>query len=87
VHSENNRREMLELFDLDSRRLCVIPHGAQTLFNDHFEHPRTSARRDLDLPDDTRIVLFFGLIKRYKGLEYCCRHSSGSRRGAATSRC
>jgi glycosyltransferase involved in cell wall biosynthesis len=70
VHSENNRREMLELFDLDPRRLCVIPHGAQTLFNDHFDIPRASARRDLGLPDDTRIVLFFGLIKRYKGLEY-----------------
>jgi len=70
VHSENNRREMLELFDLDPRRLCVIPHGAQTLFNDHFDIPRTRARHDLGLPDDTRIVLFFGLIKRYKGLEY-----------------
>ena len=69
LHSESNRREMLELFDVDPEKLCVIPSGS---LNVCFDHPgsSTSNRRRLGIPEHTRVILFFGLIKRYKGLEY-----------------
>ncbi len=70
VHSENNRRELLSLFALDPAKVSIIPLGAQTVFTDHFDVTRSAARASLDLPDAARIILFFGLIKRYKGLEY-----------------
>jgi glycosyltransferase involved in cell wall biosynthesis len=38
---------------------------------DHFgtPMPRDEARRKLGLPDDARVLLFFGLIRDYKGLD------------------
>jgi glycosyltransferase involved in cell wall biosynthesis len=70
VHSENNRKELLELFSIDPTKICVIPHGCQSVFFDNFGMSLTTARRHLGIPLDARVILFFGLIKRYKGLEY-----------------
>jgi len=70
VHCENNRREMLDLFRLDPAKICVIPHGCPTASFDVDATSPTAARRRLGIPDGAQVVLFFGLIKRYKGLEY-----------------
>ena len=70
VHCESNRKELLELFTVDPEKICVIPHGCQSACFDTSSTTTTAARRRLGIPDDRRVVLFFGLIKRYKGLEY-----------------
>jgi glycosyltransferase involved in cell wall biosynthesis len=71
VHSERSRDDMVRRFHIQPDKIAVIPHGAYDSF---FESSRlisgTAARRELDIPDDRAIVLFFGLIRRYKGLEY-----------------
>jgi len=70
VHCESNRKELLELFAVDPEKICVIPHGCQSVCFDTSSTTTTAARRRLGIPDDRRVILFFGLIKRYKGLEY-----------------
>jgi glycosyltransferase involved in cell wall biosynthesis len=70
VHCESNRKELLELFTVDPEKICIIPHGCQSACFDTSGTTTTAARRRLGIPDDRRVVLFFGLIKRYKGLEY-----------------
>jgi len=84
VHSHDNKREMLELFDVESGRLLVIPHGAparqtrrliertgaDTGFSTDDNMSAHAARAALGLPLDVNVILFFGLIKQYKGLEY-----------------
>ena len=70
VHSEKNRREMLDLFAIDPERLCVIPHGRHGLFFEWFGTSARAARDRLAIPQGVKVVLFFGLIRRYKGLEY-----------------
>ena len=69
VHSENNKREMVELFAVDPDRIAVIPHGCQTVLFEHVAARPTTARAELGIPSDRQVILFFGLIKRYKGLE------------------
>jgi glycosyltransferase involved in cell wall biosynthesis len=68
VFAENNRRELIESFGIAADRVCVIPHGSDSsLFP---KYSQESARAELGIGAERRVVLFFGHIKRYKGLEY-----------------
>lgn len=60
VHSEYDKGLLGETFDLSGRPVAVIPHGPF----DHYLVPREPA------PDNVFRLLFFGLIRPYKGLRY-----------------
>ncbi|MET7290186.1 glycosyltransferase [Streptomyces sp. NPDC005573] len=60
VHSEHDRRALGELFDLSERPVTVVPHGPF----DHYSVERTPS------PHGVCRLLFFGLIRPYKGLEH-----------------
>ena len=70
VHAESDRREMVTLFGVDPRKISVIAHGSYDFLFPEGEIAREDARRRVGFPAEARIVLFFGLIKRYKGLEF-----------------
>jgi glycosyltransferase involved in cell wall biosynthesis len=70
LHSENNRHQLLELFDIDNDRVSIIPHACRSLFRDHFGDADGTLRRELGIAADARVILFFGLIKAYKGVEF-----------------
>ena len=62
---------------IEQPRIAVIPHGnylpIRALTKSHADDPqaaRRAARDLLDLPQDSPVVLFFGLIRPYKGLDY-----------------
>ena len=67
VHAENIRHEMIELFHINPHKIWVVPHGSNILFS---TPSKEAARARLDIASDKKVILFFGLIKRYKGLEY-----------------
>lgn len=56
----------LEKFTATPHRKYLL-HPLYTSFGEKLE--KTAARRSLGLPEDARIVLFFGLIRDYKGLD------------------
>ena len=64
---------MTERVEQDIHRLCpgANVHRMPHPLYDHFgtQMPREGARRKLGLPDDARVLLFFGLIRDYKGLD------------------
>jgi glycosyltransferase involved in cell wall biosynthesis len=68
VHSENNRAELLARFAPDPARVHVVPMGTFGFLGEKTPDP-VASRRQLALPADARVVLFFGLIRPYKGLE------------------
>jgi glycosyltransferase involved in cell wall biosynthesis len=70
VHGESNKKELLSLFRVSPSKVAVIPHGSYDLFSGSGTPGREEARRRLGVPRDARVILFFGLIKRYKGLEH-----------------
>jgi glycosyltransferase involved in cell wall biosynthesis len=68
VHAEQNREELLESFGVDPAATAVIPHGSFAVFTT--DVTQEAAQRALGIAAGRRVILFFGLIKRYKGLEY-----------------
>jgi glycosyltransferase involved in cell wall biosynthesis len=69
VHSAYGRRQLIEGLALTEDKVHVIPHGA-------FEHVASRARDPLppELTDTgAPVVLFFGLLRPYKGIETLLR--------------
>jgi len=69
VHSEFVKNKLATSFDISPQKIRVIPHG-------NFDHyiPRTmpskaEARASLNLSDTDNVLLFFGYIREYKGLD------------------
>jgi glycosyltransferase involved in cell wall biosynthesis len=61
--------ELIAEFDADAEKVTVIPYG----INNAVPFTRLTseeARRKLGLRHSEKIILFFGAIKQYKGLEY-----------------
>jgi len=69
VHTERNREELLESFGVERAATAVVPCGSFSLSSVE-ELSRDEARRELGISSERKVILFFGLIKRYKGLEY-----------------
>jgi glycosyltransferase involved in cell wall biosynthesis len=70
VHFERNRRELLESFGVDESRVGVIAHGNEEIFRE-LRTPgvtATSLRKRIGIGDEP-VVLFFGTLSRYKGID------------------
>lgn len=70
--SEHNARQAAELLGLAPSRLRVIRPGAEPV-DPGSAADRAAARRRLALPADCPVAMFFGLIRRYKGVDVLLR--------------
>lgn len=71
VHSEQDLRDLRELRpDAVVRKGC---HPTYSEFGQGGALPKEEARRRLGLSPDADTVLYFGLVRKYKGLEYLIR--------------
>jgi D-inositol-3-phosphate glycosyltransferase len=69
VHTDGMKGEMASEFDIPESKISVIPFGINNTV------PNTSlstaeAKRQLGISKDDKVLLFFGNIAPYKGLEY-----------------
>jgi glycosyltransferase involved in cell wall biosynthesis len=69
VHTEKMKKELIEDFNIKEEKISVVPFGVNEVI------PNTNltgaqARRKLNLEDDEKIMLFFGNIAPYKGLDH-----------------
>jgi glycosyltransferase involved in cell wall biosynthesis len=62
VHTEHGRSRLTQQLGVDERRVHVIPHGA-------FAHLADLPAAPPPFATDKRVVLFFGLLRPYKGLD------------------
>lgn len=68
VHSESNKKVLTSLYSsLKDKRISVIPHG--TLFSNEMCVEMEDARRTLGIEKNAKVILFFGNIRPYKGLD------------------
>jgi glycosyltransferase involved in cell wall biosynthesis len=66
VHSEYGRRQLVDVLGLEPRKVHVIHHGAfEHLAHQRAEQPLPTELAGVDVP----VVLFFGLLRPYKGLD------------------
>ena len=68
VHDQRSQRELAKLTGVEESRIHVVPHGVLEPAPIRGTG-REEAKRRLNLPPDSRVVLHFGNIRRYKGVD------------------
>ena len=66
VHSDQTVGELAAL-GADTQRVVVIPHGSYV--GRYRELGRVDAKRALHLPEPARVLMFFGQVRPYKGVD------------------
>ncbi|MDY7094233.1 MAG: glycosyltransferase family 4 protein [Acidobacteriota bacterium] len=82
AHSQHDRQRLVDEFGVAPKKVTVIPHGEYGFFEqagvetgeavgevEDRAQARATARRDLELPEEAEVALFFGYIREYKGLD------------------
>ena len=69
VHTERMKAELTRDFGVAGSKISVIPHGIMSAVPET-NLSRTDARQRLGIGGEDRVILAFGLITPYKGLEY-----------------
>lgn len=70
IHSEQGKRELMELFNVEPGKVWVIPHGDYKFFVPEIELTAETAKERLGLPGTVKTILFFGAIRPNKGLDF-----------------
>ncbi len=68
VHTPASRIELMTDFKIDSRKISVIKHGMNNKVT-VLGLTKSQARQLLEIPMDRKVILFFGNIDYYKGLD------------------
>jgi glycosyltransferase involved in cell wall biosynthesis len=69
VHSAYIKAKLLSMFNIDSSKIEVIPHGNFNHYLPETEMTKEAARSSLKLGMPDNVVLFFGAIREYKGVD------------------
>jgi glycosyltransferase involved in cell wall biosynthesis len=71
VHSDHGRARLTQELGVDAARVHVIPHGAFAHLAEQSagEHPLAFGEPAAPFQTDKPVVLFFGLLRPYKGLD------------------
>lgn len=69
VHTESGRKQLVATYSVDEQKVAVIPHGEYGL--EHLSGPMSEkeARSDLGLREDAEVFLFFGFVRKVKGID------------------
>ena len=69
VHTEKMKQELVDAYRVEENKISIIPFGVnEVLPITHLT--REQARKKLNLPSQDKVLLFFGNIAPYKGLEF-----------------
>ncbi len=68
THNQFCKNEIIKIDASLKERLCIIPHVNYTPFI-NIQKDKKKSRDHLGLPTDKTILLFFGMIKKVKGLD------------------
>lgn len=69
VHSDSNKRELAKQMKLIEEKIKVMPHGDFDNYIPEKILSKSEAREFFGLSEEHNVVLFFGAIKEYKGLD------------------
>lgn len=68
THNKFSKEELIKLTSISKNDIHIVAHGNYTQFI-NIRMDKTQSRTKLDLPQNKTILLFFGMIKKVKGLE------------------
>jgi len=68
THNEFSKSEIINVNGNLSSCIFIVPHGNYTPFI-NIQYDKEKSKEQLGIPNNRRILLFFGMIKKVKGLE------------------
>lgn len=68
VHSGENKKSLSRIYNINLNQISIIPHGILTPVAVR-GITKDAARSFLNIPMDKKVLLFFGIIRDYKGLD------------------
>lgn len=68
AHNSWSKRELVDRLGVPPRKIYIVPHGNYTDFLGQ-SPDQSVARKQLGIPKNAKILLFFGHIKKVKGLD------------------
>ena len=69
VHTDKMKNQLIDDFNIKKEKVSVIPYGINNIVPIS-QLTKTEAKINLHLKDNEKVILFFGNIAPYKGLEY-----------------
>jgi len=69
THSEVSRKEIINQFHIDENKIRKITFGNYNIVADNYNKDKLKSRESLGLSTNDNIIMFFGSIRKYKGLE------------------
>lgn len=74
VHSKTNKKQLMELFDVDEKKIYVIPHGLLTGYQ---KMDKGECRKRLGIETKKKVLLFYGDMRKSKGLDVLLKSAKG----------
>jgi len=68
VHSEKNSIQMIQHYNIPKERVTAIPHGPLD-FHTLKKVSREKARQEMKIQPEKKVILLFGAIRPYKGID------------------
>ena len=69
THNEFSKSEIINVNSNLSSYISIVPHGNYTPFI-NIQYDKEKSRDKLGIPNNRKILLFFGMIKKVKGLKF-----------------
>jgi D-inositol-3-phosphate glycosyltransferase len=69
THTEKMKQEIVDEFGVSPAKICLIPYGINNAVPNS-DLTTAEARQKLGIGKDERVLLFFGRVNPYKGVEY-----------------
>jgi glycosyltransferase involved in cell wall biosynthesis len=68
VHNQRNKEKLMKLYFVDEEKIAIVAHGVLKPSRIR-KISKIDARKIIGMPKDKKIILFFGYIQEYKGLD------------------
>lgn len=69
VHSKRNMNDLSVNYKIALEKIYVTPHGSFDFYEGNSRINIESARKELGIDNSKKVMLFFGAIKKYKGVD------------------
>ncbi len=71
VHANENKERLMRKYKIGANRISIIRHGTFGYFTKWSKESKRELRNEFKIDDKVKnIILFFGYIRKYKGLKY-----------------
>ncbi|MCZ6702330.1 MAG: glycosyltransferase family 4 protein [Ignavibacteria bacterium] len=69
VHSSYIKNKLISIFNINQGKIEIVPHGNFDIYKSSSPISIEEAKKELNLSPADKVILFFGFIREYKGLD------------------